>query len=660
MSRSEAPSDKSRVLSVDSGLEALRQSPEFRGPVEPLDDHDHSNDHFALVYDTKAELLTTAIPFIQQGLERGEKCMYVIDESTREELEGAMRERGIDVDAALQSGALVFKTIQETYLEGGSFDTDEMMEVYASAVEEATEEFEAFRLAAETTWVVEDDLSVAEFMEYESKVNDLFEGEDAIALCLYDREEYPSSGICDVIRVHPHLINDHTVCHNVYYTPPEEFCGAARPDYEADRMLGMLKEQAEAKTELTEHKQFLAKLNETTANPDRSFEEKLQTLFDLGCERFDLEMGGLNRVDPESDRFQVEYLSDEHDLFEPGVELSLSETFCSAPAEVQEAASVTSPVEEGYGDITIYEECGVETAFGTYVPVEGGQDRTFTFLSTEPRSEPFSDEERAFLELMGQWVKYELDQRQYQQDLEETVTKLQQSNDRLKQFAYAASHDLQEPLRMVSSYVQLLENRYKDELDEQAREYIDFAVDGADRMRAMVSDLLSFSRVEQADGEFEPVACDIVLGQVMEDLQVQIEENDAEIDVGSLPTVRADHEQLEQLFTNLVSNAIKYNDGDLPRVEIDAEERLASWEFTVADDGIGIDPDKTDQIFEVFKRLHHDDEYAGTGIGLSLCQEIVENHDGEIWVQSESGSGSTFHVTLPKSRQADPGSRHDG
>jgi light-regulated signal transduction histidine kinase (bacteriophytochrome) len=327
---------------------------------------------------------------------------------------------------------------------------------------------------------------------------------------------------------------------------------------------------------------------------------------------------------------------------------------------VQEAASVTSPVEEGYGDITIYEECGVETAFGTYVPVEGGQDRTFTFLSTEPRSEPFSDVERASLELMGQWVKYELDQRQYQQDLEETVTKLQQSNDRLKQFAYAASHDLQEPLRMVSSYVQLLENRYKDELDEQAQEYIDFAVDGADRMRAMVSDLLSFSRVEQADGEFEPVACDIVLGQVMEDLQVQIEENDAEIDVGSLPTVRADHEQLEQLFTNLVSNAIKYNDGDLPRVEIDAEERLASWEFTVADNGIGIDPDKTDQIFEVFKRLHHDDEYAGTGIGLSLCQEIVENHDGEIWVQSESGSGSTFHVTLPKSRQADPGSRHDG
>ena len=638
----------SEVLSLDSGLEALRQSPEFRGPVEPLEDHSHSNDHFALVYDSTEELFTTAIPFVRQGLERGEKCMYVVGESTRAELADTMRERGIDVGAAVESGALVFNTVEETYLEGGSFDTAEMMQTYADAIKEATEEFEAFRLAAETTWVIEEDLTVEEFMKYESKVNDIFEGEDAIALCLYNRAEFPSSGICDVVRVHPHLINDHTVCHNFYYTPPEEFCGPAKPEYEADRMLGTLKEQAEAKTKLTEHKQFLERLNETIADPDLSFEEKLQTLFDLGCERFDMELGGLNRVDPERDLFWPEYLSDEHELLESGVELSLSETFCAVPVEAQEPAGVTSPVEEGNSDITIYEEYGAEAYFGTYIPVEGGQDRTLAFIATEPRPEPFSDEERTYLELMGQWVKYELKQQEYQQDLEETVTKLQQSNDRLKQFAYAASHDLQEPLRMISSYLRLLEDRYGGELDEQARKYIDFAVDGADRMRAMVNDLLSFSRVEQADERFESVDCDDVLRQVIADLQVQIEENDAEIDVGSLPTVRADSEQLEQLFDNLLSNAIKYNDSAPPRVEIDAEERSDCWEFTFADSGIGIDPNKTDQIFEVFKRLHTDEEYSGTGIGLSLCQEIVEHHGGEIRVQSEPGDGSTFHVTLPK------------
>ncbi|GAB3664753.1 MEDS domain-containing protein [Halopiger thermotolerans] len=642
------PGGQPDVLSLDSGLEALRQSEEFRGPVEPLSDHDHSNDHFALVYETKAELFSSAIPFMRQGLERNEKCLYVIDESTRAELEEAMREAGIEVDDALDSGRLEFKTVQETYLKGGSFDADEMMALYADTIAEATREFEAFRLVAETSWIVEDDLTIEEFMAYESRVNDIFEGEDAIALCVYNREKFPSEGICDVVRVHPHLIHDNTVCHNFYYTPPEEFCGPDRPDHEADRMLGTLKDRTEAKTELSDHKRFLQELNEITGSPDLSFEEKLDAVFDLGCEWFDLELGSLNRVDPENDRLRVEYISGEHEYYKPGTEVPLSQTYCSAATAIKEAASIADPVEAGYDDLTVYEEFGVETYLGTYIPVEDGVDRTFAFIGSEPQGEPFSDDDRAYLELMGQWVKYELDQQQYQQDLEATVTKLQQSNDRLKQFAYAASHDLQEPLRMVSSYLQLLENRYKDDLDEQAQEYIDFAVDGADRMRAMVSDLLSFSRVEQADEEFEPVECDVVLGQVIDDIQVQIEENDAEIAVGSLPAVVADREQLEQLFANLVSNGIKYNDSDPPRVEIEAEERSDCWEFTVADNGIGIDPAKTDRIFEVFKRLHHDDEYRGTGIGLSLCQEIVENHDGEIWVESQPENGSTFHITLPK------------
>ncbi|MFC6718379.1 MEDS domain-containing protein [Halovalidus salilacus] len=649
MSQPGEPSSKLDVLSLDSGLEALRQSREFRGPVEPLDNHDHCNDHFALVYETKDELFSSAIPFVRQGLERGEKCMYVIDESTKEELEAAMGASGIDVDAALESGALVFKTIQETYLEGGYFDTNEMMGTYADAITEATREFEAFRLVAETSWIVDDNLTIEEFMEYESRVNDIFEGEDAIALCVYNREKFPSEGICDVVRVHPHLIHDNTVCHNFYYTPPEEFCGPARPDHEVDRMLGTLKERTEAKTELSEHKRFLRELNEITGSPNLSFEEKLDAVFELGCEWFDLELGALNQVDPENDRLCVEYISGEHEYYKPGAEFPLSQTYCIAAADIKKAASVSDPTEEGYDDLAVYEEFGVETYLGTYIPVEDGVDRTFAFIGPDSRTEPFSDDDHAYLELMGQWVKYELDQQQYQQDLEETVSKLQQSNDRLKQFAYAASHDLQEPLRMVSSYLQLLENRYRDDLDEQAQEYIDFAVDGADRMRAMVSDLLSFSRVERADGEFELVECDVVLGQVVDDLQMKIEENDAEIIVESLPTVPADREQLEQLFTNLVSNAIKYNDSDPPQVEIDAEERPECWEFTVADNGIGIDPDKTDRIFEVFKRLHHDDEYQGTGIGLSLCQEIAEHHDGKIWVESEPGAGSTFHVTLPKS-----------
>lgn len=205
---------------------------------------------------------------------------------------------------------------------------------------------------------------------------------------------------------------------------------------------------------------------------------------------------------------------------------------------------------------------------------------------------------------------------------------------------------------MVSSYLRLLENRHADDLDEEAREYVDFAVDGADRMRAMVDDLLSFSRVEHADGEFEPVDCETLVDRVTDDLRVQIEESGAEVVVDPLPTVTADPEQLEQLFGNLVSNAIKYNKADPPRVEISAEGTPDEWVFTVADNGIGIDPEYSDRVFEVFNRLHHDDEYSGTGIGLSLCQEIVENHGGDIRVDSEPGEGSTFSVSLPR-RTAD-------
>ena len=572
----------------------------------------------------------------------------MVEDTSKAAVVEALRAGDVDVDAALKRGQLTFHSVEETYHRNDEFRPDEMVAFYTEAVAEATEEHGALRVAAETGWLLDDSTDLEDWMEYEARVNKLCDDEDCLALCQYDRTRVPPDVLRDLVQTHPHLVYGGTVCHNFYYTPPEEFCGPAKPEYEADRMLGTLKEQAEAKTKLTEHKQFLERLNETIADPDLSFEEKLQTLFDLGCERFDMELGGLNRVDPERDLFRPEYLSDEHELLESGVELSLSETFCAVPVEAQEPAGVTSPVEEGDSDITIYEEYGAEAYFGTYIPVEGGQDRTLAFIATEPRPEPFSDEERTYLELMGQWVKYELKQQEYQQDLEETVTKLQQSNDRLKQFAYAASHDLQEPLRMVSSYLQLLEDRYGGELDEQARKYIDFAVDGADRMRAMVNDLLSFSRVEQADERFESVDCDDVLRQVIADLRVQIEENDAEIGVGSLPTVRADPEQLEQLFDNLLSNAIKYNDSAPPRVEIDAEERSDCWEFTFADNGIGIDPNKTDQIFEVFKRLHTDEEYSGTGIGLSLCQEIVEHHGGEIRVQSEPGDGSTFHVTLPK------------
>ncbi|WP_225334573.1 PAS domain-containing sensor histidine kinase [Halomicrobium urmianum] len=231
--------------------------------------------------------------------------------------------------------------------------------------------------------------------------------------------------------------------------------------------------------------------------------------------------------------------------------------------------------------------------------------------------------------------------------LQTLVDQLEESNERLEQFAYAASHDLQEPLRMVSSYLQLIERRYADAFDEDGREFLTFAVDGADRMREMIEGLLKYSRVDTRGDPLERVDLDDVVADVRADLQFKIEESGAEIDAGSLPAVEGDADQLRQLFQNLIDNAIEYSGDAPPSVEISAERDVDRWRIAVSDDGIGIDPAETDRIFEVFERLHTADEHDGTGIGLALCKRIVERHGGDLWVESEPGEGSTFALTLP-------------
>ncbi|MFB6233770.1 MAG: PAS domain S-box protein [Halopenitus sp.] len=225
--------------------------------------------------------------------------------------------------------------------------------------------------------------------------------------------------------------------------------------------------------------------------------------------------------------------------------------------------------------------------------------------------------------------------------------KLEESNERLERFAHAASHDLQEPLRMVSSYLQLLEDRYQDDLDEEAQEFIDFALDGADRMRGMIEGLLEYSRVETGGAPFQQVDLDEVLDAVLADLQLQIEESAAEVTSDPLPTVEGDESQLRQVLQNLLENAIEYSGDAAPRVHVSAARDGDEWVVRVRDEGEGIDPDKQDRIFEVFERLHTADENGGTGIGLALCERIVERHGGDIRVESEPGEWTTFEFTLP-------------
>jgi light-regulated signal transduction histidine kinase (bacteriophytochrome) len=239
------------------------------------------------------------------------------------------------------------------------------------------------------------------------------------------------------------------------------------------------------------------------------------------------------------------------------------------------------------------------------------------------------------------------------EELEQRVSQLNQANTDLERFAYVASHDLQEPLRMISGFSQMLQEKYQNQLDADADEYIWFLVDAAGRMGDLINGLLAFSRVQTRTASLEMVNCEEVLGWALSNLQASIEEARVVVTHDPLPEVMGDATQLMQVFQNLLGNAIKFrNRYTQPRIHISAQVSDEESIFAVNDNGIGIEPEFYERIFEIFQRLHTRDRYPGTGIGLAICHRIVERHGGRIWVESEPGQGSTFYFTLPQMKGA--------
>ncbi len=235
-------------------------------------------------------------------------------------------------------------------------------------------------------------------------------------------------------------------------------------------------------------------------------------------------------------------------------------------------------------------------------------------------------------------------------ELRQTMEKLKQSNSELEQFAYVASHDLQEPLRMVASYVQLLERRYKGKLDSDADEFIAYAVDGANRMRGLIDDLLTYSRVSRLGKPFEPVDLESAIAIVLQNLNASIVDTKAVVTHDPLPRIDGDRGQIVQLFQNLIGNSIKFHCDESPRVHVSVKDEESEYLFAVKDNGIGIDPQYFDRLFKIFQRLHTKQEYPGSGIGLVICKKIVERHGGRIWLDSQVGKGSTVYFTLKKTQ----------
>lgn len=266
-------------------------------------------------------------------------------------------------------------------------------------------------------------------------------------------------------------------------------------------------------------------------------------------------------------------------------------------------------------------------------------------VSRQPIEDP--DFMAHILQIFAARAAAELERQQAEAKLHQQKADLARSNAELQQFAYVASHDLQEPLRMVTSYLELLERRYKGQLDPKADQFINYAVDGAVRMQTLINALLTYSRVGSTTQSYEAVDLAGVLQDVLTNLQVTVAKNDAMITHDPLPTVQGDRTQLIQLLQNLISNGIKFRREDIPHIHIGAKRLSDKWLFSIRDNGIGIEAQYNDRIFIIFQRLHSRAEHPGTGIGLSICKKIIERHSGDLWVESQPNQGSVFYFTLP-------------
>lgn len=411
MSRRSEYIDHSEESSLESAQEALRHSQEFHGPVPPTDAHEPANDHFALLYESRDEELAAAVPFAHQGLKRGEQVLYIVGQNSREEVLDAMRVRDIDVDSVLETGALSVESVQDTYLRNGTFDADEMVDFFHKEIEDAVKDYNALRVVGETNWFFSEEPDLEEFIDYETRLNALFHGEDTVALCPYNRTRFPPEVIEKIIYTHPHLISDSEVFQNVHYMPPDELSDSGDSGHRAGQMMGLLRERTETKAEIQEHKHYLRQLHQTTENSDLSFEETVEELLELGCKRFDLKGGALSYLPAQGEKFSVD-VTVGPELPEKNGVLQTQPAdgcFCRQAISQREPTAVHDVTEMGWDDDPLSQELGIATYFGIRVTTAADPYGTFWFYDTSPRERPFTDDERTFLELMGQWISNELE-----------------------------------------------------------------------------------------------------------------------------------------------------------------------------------------------------------------------------------------------------------
>jgi signal transduction histidine kinase len=557
--------------------------------------------HFCMFYESKEDLINILVPYFKAGLENNEFCMWVTSEPLNtEEAEKALRLTLPNIDVYLEKGQLEIIPYNEWYIIEGEFDSDRVLNGWVNKLNNSQDNgFDGLRLTGNTSWLEKNDWN--NFVDYEEEVDSILINYPMIAMCTYSIDKCNASEIIEVVNNH-------------------EFA--------------LVKRQGEwTQFESTKKKKMKEALNDNEqrfAEAKRIFDvlETLPTMICLLTPDYHVKFA--NRAF--RDKFGE---SEGRHCYDYCFGRTEPCDFCESYEVLETGQPHQWEVKAPDGSIIEAYDFPFTDVDGTPLILEMDVD------VTEQR------QTQNALKKINETLEEQVKERT--QELSKSNIELKRSNKELKQFAYISSHDLQEPLRMVTSFTQLLERRYKGQLDNEADEYIEFIVEGAHRMKYLIDDLLTFSRLNTQAKKFENVNLETVLNEVLSNLTVSIEESNAIITHDPLPTVNADKTQMMQVFQNLIANAIKFHGSNPPKIHISAHKDEKEWKFAVTDNGIGIDPEYQKQIFEVFKRLHTREEYPGSGIGLSVSQKIIRRHGGNIWVESELGKGSTFYFTIPHS-----------
>jgi len=567
-------------------------------------------DHACSFYQDRTEQEALVSFFVHEGLARGEHCVYVVDDRTIEEVATALRRAGVDISREQRRGALQFIN-RAQWRNPGDFDVVAMGEGVKRLVKQALAPgWPGLWIAVEMTWALSPDVNPERLAEWEAFWNTLITDMPAVLLCQYNRRRIPPAAVYLELKTHPLIVTPHEVYRNFYYEPPDLFLNQEAYGERVEWML----EQFQRARALEEERS--RRLQEQAARAQAEAAQKRVTSI------LESITDGFFAVDS---HWQITYLNKraEQLLHRRCEELLGKNVWEEFPAAVSNSICFDQCQK------AVAEQVAVE--FEWFYPVLNTWFAVYGYPSPDGLSvylHDISERKRA------------------EEVLAQRTAELQRSNEELQQFAYVASHDLQEPLRMVASFTQLLAQRYQGQLDTEADEFINYVVDGAKRMQQLIQDLLAYTRAGGTTQEWASVDCEAVLACTLKDLQLAIQDTQAEVTHDPLPKVWGDAKQIGLVFQNLISNALKFCGEAPPRVHISTQQAGSQWTFTVKDNGIGIDPQYADKIFELFQRLYTRQEYPGTGIGLAICRKTVERHRGRIWVESEQGKGTTFFFTL--------------